>query len=296
MVQSKVLKPTVETLRMHNRTVTELRKTSSTGITYTNELNWHKCIVVAVGDAAHANAEVYLSDWDAVEPYRSQAGKLIFLANEDALTSEDLIVACIAYSSTIIKRVVRSTIQAEAYNIQNVVEEADMVRAAHVDCRGLLDRKAWERSSADQMQMLWISDCNSLVTALSKAIVRTADKRLGLELASLRQQLWRYQGRTALDARIQEGAPPLSTRSDVLKWVDTHVMAADCLTKIMKDTFLQRILNTGRWCISQPEIGRAQKEQKQQYRAAKRAAKTAGNDHDVPHGSETDGQGDNPEE
>ena len=51
-----------------------------------------------------------------------------------------------------------------------------------VDARGLLDRREWEASSLQQMQHLWLTDCNSLT--------KTDDKRLSVDIAALRQLIW----------------------------------------------------------------------------------------------------------
>jgi len=200
----------------------------------------------------------------------------VFLGSPGAVDEDVFHVSLVSFGSNIIKRVVRSTIQAESYNMQAVVEEADLVRAAVVDCHGLLDRKAWETSASDNMRSVWITDCQSLKSALARPVVKTIDKRLGIELASLRQQLWRFPGRSSLEARLQDEPPP--TPTDILRWVDTHVMATDPLTKIMKDTYLQDILDSGVWDITQPEIGKRQKESKQAYRHQKRLIKNSVSD------------------
>ena len=105
-----------------------------------------------MSDAGHANADECLSDWDVCEPFRSQGGKLIFLAQPCATTADTFSVILISFSSNAIKRVVRSTIQAEAYNLQLTIEEADLIRAAVTDARGQLDRRDWEVSAATHMQ------------------------------------------------------------------------------------------------------------------------------------------------
>ena len=121
-------------------------------------------------------------------------------------------------------------------------------------------------------------DCKSVQTALSKPIVRTVDKRLGIELASLRQQLWRFAGRDDIKARLQDGPPAKPT--DVLRWVDTLVMLADPLTKPMGDELLQKVLDTGVWDVAQPLQGKEVKAKKAAQRQAKRAERNAelGND------------------
>ncbi len=46
------------------------------------------------------------------------------------------------------KRVCRSTVQAETYSLQAGVEEGDRLRAAIADLKGVLDIKKWDASSA----------------------------------------------------------------------------------------------------------------------------------------------------
>ena len=57
-------------------------------------------------------------------------------------------------------------------------------------------------------------------------------------------------------------------------------MATDCLAKIMKDDFLQAILDCGIWNIAQPEKGWIQKEMKQAWRKTKRAMKNGEGEED----------------
>ena len=162
-------------------------------------------------------------------PFRSQGGRLIFLASPEAKVDDEFHVSLVSFGSGITKRFVRATIQAKAYNMQSVVEEADLVCAAVVDCPGLLDRRSWETSASDQMVSVGFTDCQSLKSALGRPIVRTIDKRLGIELASFRRQLWRNKGRSIIDARTQEGPPRSPT--DMLRWIDTNVMVSDCLPR-----------------------------------------------------------------
>ena len=275
-LQCVVQKPSLADLELFNATVAKLQKSSKRGIAYRKGVKWNDCVVAAVPDAGHACTSVYLDDWKETEPFRSQAGKLIFLATPDARTADTFHVSLVSYGSSAMKRVVRSTIQAEAYNLQQVVEEADLIRAAVLDCRGLLDRSNWEVSASDQMKSVWIVDCNSIKTALSKPVVRTIDKRLGIELASLRQQLWRYPGRDDVAARVQDGPPDEEQATDTLRWVDTRVMPTDPLTKVMAGNFLQSVLDTGVWDTTQPEKSRQEKAQKSQWRAAQRETRKQG--------------------
>ena len=61
----------------------------------------------------------------------------------------------LSFGSTVVRRVCRSTVQAEAYILDLCVEEADLMRAAILDLRGLLNRRDWgdQRSLSDALGM-----------------------------------------------------------------------------------------------------------------------------------------------
>ena len=99
---------------------------------------------------------------------------------------------------------------------------------------------------------------------------------MGIELAALRQSLWRYYGRTALDARVQDEPPKFPT--DKCRWIDTKVMPCDPLTKSMSDEFLQDILDTNMWDYAQPDYSKAEKQRKQDQRRTKKADKAPGSE------------------
>ena len=94
--------------------------------------------------------------------------------------------------------------KAEGYQLTEVVEAGDLLRAAIADCHGMLDHQNWETSAAAWCTMQWVTDCRSLVATLEKPIMKNTDKRLGIELASLRQYLWRRRGNDKPDRRMLE--------------------------------------------------------------------------------------------
>ena len=55
---------------------------------------------------------------------------------------------------------------------------------------GQLDHANWETSAAAWTTSQWSTDCKSCFDTLQKPVMRNIDKRLGIELASLRQFLW----------------------------------------------------------------------------------------------------------
>ena len=105
--------------------------------------------------------------------------------------------------------------------------------------------------SAASMQQIWFTDCQSVHDALvNPTMSKMADKRLSIEIASLRQNLWRQRGEAIGDPTYAESLP--NDPTDTVRWVDTHVMIADPLTKTMEPTKMQEALNENYWNTKQP--------------------------------------------
>ena len=73
------------------------------------------------------------------------------------------------------------------------------------------------------------------------------------------------------DKRMLELKPPKP--SDTIRWIDTLVMVADCLTKAMRDDYLTSVLETNVWNFVQTEEAKAIKTRKSEQRARKRDQK-----------------------
>ncbi len=78
-------------------------------------------------------------------------------------------------------------------------------------------------------------------------MAKIADKRLGIELASLRQSLWRRRGEATGDSRMCDVLPADAT--DIIRWIDTDVMIADPLTKAMDAEKLIHVMTRGYYDI-----------------------------------------------
>jgi hypothetical protein len=167
-------------------------------------------------------------------------------------------VYVIDYSSTMIDRVCRATMQAETYALTAGVEEAIRIRAALADAHGKLNITKWEQSGAEFMQNVWLVDANSLAEHLQNdTFKRCSDKRLSVEIAALRQML-------APDASLRER---LSAQDqDVVRWIDTSTMIADCLTKHMDPQRLMHTLKTGVLDLTPTDSSILQKMKKQKGR------------------------------
>ena len=125
------------------------------------------------------------------------------------------------------------------------------MRAAIADVHGKLDHKNWEATAAAFMPQYWFTDCKSVRDTLCRSVMaKMADKRLQIEIAGLRQNLWRQPGEAIGDPTFLDEPPANPT--DVVRWVDTDVMIADPLTKTMEPDKLVQALDTNNWDVSQP--------------------------------------------
>ena len=109
------------TTRAHVKDLTEANKLlnfalehSDKGIHFTSkEINWDDMIVCAIIDASFANEKVVVSN--EKESNRSQQGHIIVLAPADMMNRSEAVVHPVTWSSTVITRVCRSTLMAEAF-------------------------------------------------------------------------------------------------------------------------------------------------------------------------------------
>ena len=314
-LQTAVSKPFVRDIILANKVVQYAQSTHDSGITFHPGLLWPKpgdartcsqrtgtgdaskssehtgddaskvsehvlepdICIIACTDASHGGEDEWLNDWQEREPFRSQGAKLIFISDTSILKEDITRVHLVSFASTIQKRVVPSTTKAESYQLTEVVEAADLIRAAIADAHGQLDHRNWESSAASWCKSQWLTDCKSCADSLHKPVARGIDKRLGIELASLRQFLWRRRLYDLPDRRLLEELPPDDERTDRCRWIDTTVMSCDCLTKSMPEDYLMKILDTNLWDVAQTVKAKATKLRKAagvQRRKAERASDT----------------------
>ena len=180
--------------------------------------------------------------------------------------------------------------KAESYQLTEVVEAADLIRAAIADAHGQLQHNDWENSAASWCKSQRLTDCKSGADTLHKPVARGIDKRLGIELASLRQFLWRRRFHDLRDRRLLEELPNDKDRTDLCRWIDTAVMFCDCLIKRMPEDFLVKILDSNIWNVAQTEEAKATKARKaagvQRRKAERDASKLS--EHTRPAGDDDD--------
>ena len=92
-------------------------------------------------------------------------------------------------ASHVIKRVVRSSLQGEANELQSGVESGDIIRAAVAYMFMVVGRDR-EADAAAFMKHILVSDCDSVVSALNRSVLgKIQDKQSGIKLAAMRQSL-----------------------------------------------------------------------------------------------------------
>ena len=291
-MQQSAAKGTVKDLKEANKVLEYAKDNAYRGLTYKSDsVDWKNLTLGIITDASWSGEEEVIKEATdtsegETEPYRSQGGRIHVLAVPDIVAGEEATFHLIGFGSNLVKRVCRSTFQAETYTLQQGVEESDRLRAMLADVFGLLDPKNWEATASAAFRQIWFTDCGSLQeTLVNPKFTKHADKRISLEIASMRQSLWRKPGQKTGDPFLDDDMPTAPT--DLVRWVDTDVMIADPLTKTMEPDKLLEALDSNRWNFKQPIESVLKKKAKQLARR-----KTAPSDDDVgghtsPTGSET---------
>ena len=115
-----------------NIVMKELQAFPKRGLTFKPGLDWYNSIMCVVGDSSFGNEEEWIDKWQEFEPHRSQGGKILALSEPQLADREPGFIHVLSFGSTVVRRVCRSTVQAEAYNLDLCVEEADLLRAAAI--------------------------------------------------------------------------------------------------------------------------------------------------------------------
>ena len=67
-----------------------------------------------------------------------------------------------SFGSASLKRVARSTVQADTYNLQAAVGGSDVLRAASAQITSKMDETLhWEAAAAKAVRHVWFTDCHS---------------------------------------------------------------------------------------------------------------------------------------
>ena len=117
-------------------------------------------------------------------------------------------------------------------------EHTTKLRASLTQLKGKFIRKDWQESCAQTIRHVWFTDCQSLHDYLCNPIAAGCeDKRLEIDLEGLREELW-FNADWSLKDQITEN------QTDKPRWVDTSAMICDPFTKVGREDFKDRMVQT----------------------------------------------------
>ena len=231
----------VKHLEACNQLLKEAKETAEQGILYrAGAFDFQQAIMVTISDASWANDTKMVDD--KVFPRRSQFGRINALGHPRLWDNDEGALHIIGWKSGLINRTCRSTFRAETHGMIYAKEASDHIRAMITDMRGKFDKSNWEAACAREVHNVWLTDCQSLRDYLINPIAAgSEDKRLEIDLESLRESLWEDTNGRPKDEITED-------QTDKPRWIDTSCMICDPMTKAGSAHFperLRRAMSTG---------------------------------------------------
>ena len=225
-----------------NSVVNLAMKSKDSGLAYPiGAFTFESAMILAIQDASHA-ADFTASASGAKMGYRSQSGRLLCLGDPSFYEHRQGRLCLVEWHSTVLKRVCRSTLQAETLSLLAGSEEADHLRFVLYGLRRPdTNVPRWQISAMDEIFVEWVTDCKSLCDHGNQSGLHViSDKRLAIDMCGLRQTLWRLPGEEVGDPLATDTLPVQA--STKLTWTSTDKMLADPLTKGMRHEGLQLLM------------------------------------------------------
>ncbi|CAE7702117.1 TY4B-J, partial [Symbiodinium sp. CCMP2456] len=214
-------------------------------------------VIYSITDASHA-ADFDVSANGIPLGSRSQSGRILALGSRSLLDTGKGTLHIIEYHSNVLKRVCRSTLQAETLSLISGYEEAEHLRALlwgvthDYHSPNLIE-------AMDNTLLVMMTDCKSLEQHLRQPGLSTvADKRLAIDLSAMRQLIWRRKGELTGDPLLTDEPPDDATT--LVKWIDTATMLADGLTKKMRNLQIDKAMLKGTVEVSYVKLGNSKAE------------------------------------
>ncbi|CAE7802548.1 RE1 [Symbiodinium sp. CCMP2592] len=238
----------VDDLLQCNQLLNYVKATPTKGMYFPyGEVEPEKATILSVTDASHA-ADCDLSADGRKLGCRSQSGRLLLLVSPDYVEKGTGRVYLLGYHSNVVRRVCRSTLQAETLSLIAGYEEAEHLRAVlHYMCGGTVDGKMI--AAMDSHDVVLFTDCKSLEEHAKQPGLHTVnDKRLAIDLWGIRQVIWRQRGEEVGDPFFADRPPDKG--STQIHWVDTSTMAADGQTKQTRSPQLITLMGEAKMTVS----------------------------------------------
>ena len=246
-LQSRISQATYGDLAFANKVIAIARASKNIGLHYPlKAFDFDKAAIVGLQDASFAN-DAEVNEAGKTSGFRSQSGRLLCLSGPDFKTSCQGPLLLLDWHSTTVKRVCRSTLQAETLSLLAGMEECEHLRMVLHGLRREHHRydKSWQVEAMDYIHVDLFTDCRSLEEYVNQpGLHSTSDKRLAIDLTGIRQQIWRKLQEETGDPLITDKLPAEATTK--LHWLCTEKMAADSLTKAMRPGTLSQVME-GLW-------------------------------------------------
>ena len=260
-LQSAVENATVSDIKYANNLVKVAKETKDAGLFIpVGAFPFEELCIVGIQDASFA-ADFEVSESGKKLGHRSQSGRMVCLAHQSFKESRKGHLIPFNWHSSTLKRVCRSTLQAETLSLQLGADQVDHVRAVlhGLYADHLPHERGWKITAQDQFKELYLTDCKSLEAYLNhQGNSQVTDKRLAIDLSSLRQIMWRKAGELLGDPLVTDKLPEDSANQ--LAWMPTEKMIVDCLTKSMKPKTMLDFMNGKEMDCSAPKETAREKE------------------------------------
>ena len=243
-LQTCVQKPVVQDLVDANSLLRRAQMTKDQKLIYGwRQFDFNQLEVISVTDASHA-ADFDVNKNGEKLGFRSQSGRVLLVGGPEVMKTGKGAVHLISWKSQVIRRVCRSTLQAESLSMLAGYEEAEHLRMVLHGLRCEHDPMTndWKTASKDEIILHKVTDCRSLqehLTQVSGGEVH--DKRLAIDICGMRQMVWRERGQDYGDTMLNEEPPSDGTTR--VQWCSTKTMMADGLTKHMDTSDLRNLMS-----------------------------------------------------
>ena len=243
-LQTCVQCPVVQDLVEANALLRRAQMTRDQELVYGwNQFDFNKLEIISVTDASHA------ADFDVDKNgnkmgFRSQSGRVLLIGGPEVMKDGKGPVHLLSWKSQVIRRVCRSTLQAESLSMLSGYEEAEHLRMVLHGLRKDHDPldPSWKVESKDMVTLHQVTDCRSLKDHLVQVSGgEVNDKRLAIDICGMRQMIWRENGQSYGDTMLNEKPPENGTTR--VQWCNTKTMLADGLTKHMDTSDLRSVMS-----------------------------------------------------
>ena len=224
-------KPTVQTLMRANALLKRFKKHSQFELRF-RPLKLEQCGIMVVTDSSLGNTNKDGGDsGNILEKIYSQSCYYVLVADSDLLAGREGSFCVLDSRSHRLSRVCRSTFAAELLGAEEGMDAGMFCRGLLAIFKGFPVQERMQDEILEAVPFVQITDAKDLFDkGNSDTATYGAQKSLGFTIGWIRATLARA--------------------CTSLKWTSTSNMFVDCGTKDMDESYLHRILASGRWCYT----------------------------------------------